>query len=218
MNSLREANVNTQGKPYYCLDMATRVFGVPNRYNFAWEAWSNAQFRHGTSEPFPSVPVPVWFEWTGTVDGVKQNWGHVAVWFPGKGLLSSPFSTNYKQQWFETPAKLIAYLGGGSYVGWSEDINGVRVADTQEDDMYQGKTAQQWAKERDIVYKIAEDRRALLSRLEQAAGVDTGKVEPDSAVDIAINNIDAKNKMIEQLKETPEQAVKLLQALKEALK
>jgi hypothetical protein len=78
----------------------------------------------------------VWFEWTGVVDNVRTDWGHVAVWFPGKGVLSSPFSTNLKQQWFDTPQKLIAYLGSGSYVGWSEDINGVRVADvTKEDGM-----------------------------------------------------------------------------------
>jgi hypothetical protein len=136
MNALRPANANTQGVPYRCLDFATRVFNVPNKYDFAWQAWSNAQYRHPTSESLPDVPVPVWFEWTGLVDNVRANWGHVAVWFPGKGVLSSPFSINQKQQWFDTPQKLITYLGSGSYVGWSEDINGVRIADvTKEDDM-----------------------------------------------------------------------------------
>jgi hypothetical protein len=135
MNALKPANADTQGKPYLCLDFATRAFNVPNKYEFAWQAWSNARYKHGPTEPLPEVAVPVWFEWTGSVDNMWANWGHVAVWFPGRGVLSSPFSINQKQQWFDTPQKLIAYLGNGSYVGWSEDINDVRVADMEEEPM-----------------------------------------------------------------------------------
>jgi hypothetical protein len=43
---------------------------------------------------------------------------------------------------------------------------------------------------------VAEARRKLLSRLEQAAGVDTGKIDPDQGVDQAIANIAAKNEAI----------------------
>lgn len=48
--------------------------------------------------------------------------------------------------------------------------------------------------------EIAEARRQLLGKLESAAGVDTGKTEPDNGVDQAIANIDAKNKQINELK------------------
>ncbi len=130
MNALLTANAATQGIPYLCLDFATQVFSVPNKYYFATEAWKATRYKHSSTEPLPNVSVPVWFNWSGTVEGVYKDWGHVAVWFPGKGVLSSPFTRNLKQQWFDSPAKLIAYLGSGSYVGWSEDINDVRVAET----------------------------------------------------------------------------------------
>jgi hypothetical protein len=126
--------LNTEGTPYNCLIFAKDVFGVAGKYATAWEAWTNTKYHHTPSEPLPNIPVPVWFSWTGVVDNVRANWGHVAVWIPGKGVLSSPFSYNLKQQWFDSPQKLIAYLGNGSYVGWSEDINGVRVADVSKEE------------------------------------------------------------------------------------
>jgi N-acetyl-anhydromuramyl-L-alanine amidase AmpD len=62
--------------------------------------------------------------------------------------------------------------------------------------MYEGKTAEQWAKAATDATNVAEARRRLLSRLEQAAGVDTGKIDPDQGVDQAIANIAAKNEQI----------------------
>lgn len=136
LNILRQANPDTQGVPYRCLDMSTRVFGVPNKYWDAWDAYRATKYHHSPAEPLPDVPVPMWFEWYGWVDGVYDNWGHVAVWFPGKGILSSPFSSSKKQQWFSSPQALLATLGGGVYVGWSEDINDVRVVAQKEEAVF----------------------------------------------------------------------------------
>ncbi len=136
MEALRSSNADTGGRLYYCLDMATRVFNVPNKYFSAWEAWRAVQHPHSPAESLPDVPVPMWFEWWGTVDKVYKNWGHVATWFPGKGILSSPFRSGLKQQWFSSPQKLIDALGGGVYVGWSEDINDVRVAAQKEEEVF----------------------------------------------------------------------------------
>jgi hypothetical protein len=161
MNIIRAANIDTQGVPYRCLGFATAVFSVPNKYEYATAAWKATEYGHSPSEPLPDVPVPVWFSWSGTIPGGGYgDWGHVAVWVPGRGVLSSPFSTNYKQQWFDTPQKLIAYLGSGTYVGWSEDINDVRVADVtvKEEAVYPNK--------QDVIDVLA-DRGVAASQDEQ---------------------------------------------------
>lgn len=112
----------------WCLRHARRVFNIPLKagYGFAWEAWNKTTQRF-TSRTLPKdVAVPVWFEWTGTVSGVRKNWGHVVVNFPGRGLLSTPLS-GHGQKWYATIADVERALGA-KYAGWSLDINGEAVA------------------------------------------------------------------------------------------
>jgi len=64
---------------------------------------------------------------------------------------------------------------------------------------------------------IAEARRKLLGRVLNAAGVDTGKIEPDNGVDEAIANIDAKNKAITTLQKQFADATKVANDLQARL-
>lgn len=113
---LKPANPGVPGKSGYCLVYARTVFGVASKYASASLAYRAAQYKHTGALP-SDVAVPVWFSW--------KTDGHVAVSVPGKGVYST---TSQGVKVFPTPAACATYIGGGcKYVGWSEDINGVRV-------------------------------------------------------------------------------------------
>lgn len=116
------ANAGT--KPYWCLQNVRQGYGIPAKWDYALLDWQN-NVQH-KDQNFPSgCSVPVYFNWTGNVGGVTKNWGHIAVrladgriWTDGKYYANvSALSTNY--------------LRGGSYLGWGELVNNVRVV-TQE--------------------------------------------------------------------------------------
>lgn len=122
---------DTVDYPGMCLRFAQSFFGAPVMYRSAWQAWENQQLRHPASEPLPGVPVLLWFEHYGTYGDPPsyENWGHVAIWVPGDAIYSSParYDAGLSQSRFETIYDLEIALNC-RYVGWSEDINGLRVA------------------------------------------------------------------------------------------
>ena len=68
----------------------------------------------------------------------------------------------------------------------------------QGEDMFEGKTAQQWANEAKYNASVAKVREDMLNRIAFAAGDDLDAVE-EYDVQRIIANIDAKNKRIEEL-------------------
>ena len=110
---LRPASLAVSGLSGWCLNYARRAFNVGPKYANAWQAWNNTAYKH--TEGLPNVAVPVWYRW--------GSLGHVAVYFPGVGVKST---TKKGMQVFKSPEALASFIGG-TYVGWSEDINGVRV-------------------------------------------------------------------------------------------
>lgn len=103
-----------------CLKRVRTLLGVPARHPSAWEAWKHAQDRHYSRNPPRGVPV----FWRG------GRWGHVAL-SDGNGMC---FSTDIKRKGKLDRVKisLIHDRWGYVYVGWSEDVNGVRVYDPNE--------------------------------------------------------------------------------------
>lgn len=122
---------NTVDLPGMCLRFSQTFFGAPVRYPDAWTAWENQEHRHPASEPLPDVPVLLWFSHYGTYGdpAYYKNWGHVAPYVPGDAIYSSPATWNagWSQSRFETITDLEWALNC-KYVGWSESINGLRVA------------------------------------------------------------------------------------------
>ena len=110
---LRPASLAVSGLSGWCLNYARRAFNVGPKYANAWQAWGKTSFKH--TELLPNVAVPVWFRW--------GSLGHVAVWFPGVGVKTT---ARGGMRVFKTPQEVAKFIGG-TYVGWSEDINGVRV-------------------------------------------------------------------------------------------
>jgi hypothetical protein len=115
----------------WCLRFTQKVWGAPARYESAWKAWEATEYKHSTTENIPTdVGVVVWFSHYGTYgengNEYYANWGHVVSWIPGRGYLSSPTS-GVGQKWLESIEE-VERAYSSTYVGWSEDINGLRVA------------------------------------------------------------------------------------------
>lgn len=128
MNQLVVPNLSVVGYPSYCLAYAGAVFGLSSENTpDAWEGWLATQFKH--VDALPNLVVPVWFSWTGTIGGITQNWGHVAVSTPG-GIYTNPLTGSGHKVFPTVPDLEAAY--GVKYVGWSEDISNLRVVEEDE--------------------------------------------------------------------------------------
>lgn len=128
MLQLVQPNLEITDGAGWCLRFTQSVWGAPVRYNSAWDAWEATEYKHGTGEALPEdASCVVWFSHFGTygTPPTYANWGHVVTWVPGKGFLSSP-GQGYGQQWFNSTTEIERYFRA-SYVGWTEDINGLRV-------------------------------------------------------------------------------------------
>lgn len=124
-------NDAAQDQAGFCLRFQQKVFpGSPAvYYPTARAAWDNS-IQHA-EHPDGSAIVPISYSWVGTINGIYQDWGHAAVFFPGRGILSSPGS-GYGQQWFGSIEEL-AQRWGLTYLGWSEDVGGFRVVEGSSD-------------------------------------------------------------------------------------
>lgn len=137
--SLVPPRLGTIDYPGMCLRFAQSFFGAPARHRSAWHAWQAQKHRHGPEVPWPNVPVLLWFEHWGNYDdglgpydgrppGSRGNWGHVAIYVPGDAIYTSPLSGwQAGQERYANIAQMAAQMNL-VYVGFSEDINGLRVA------------------------------------------------------------------------------------------
>lgn len=136
--------LGTADYPGMCLRFSQSFFGAPVKYRSAWEAWQHQQYRHPTTDPLPNVPVLLWFSHWGTYgDPLSyENWGHVTPYVPGDGIYSSPANpyAGWSQSKFSTIAE-VERAYNCTYVGWSEDINGLRVAQNVDVDPVPAKPA-----------------------------------------------------------------------------
>jgi len=116
-------NVNTAGTTkYLCLANVRKGYGIGVKYPDATTAWNNTQQHRDRSFP-AGCSVPVFYSWTGTVDGVRKNYGHIAVRLAdGRVWTDGRYYANVD----ELSAK---YLSGSSYLGWGESVNDVRVVE-----------------------------------------------------------------------------------------
>ncbi|MGO3147075.1 MAG: hypothetical protein ACTIJ6_05280 [Leucobacter sp.] len=113
----------------WCHRMARAVFNAPLVYGLdsATKAANATKYRH-TTRKMPNVAVPVWFWHYGTYGGVTGEFGHVVVWVPGRGFLTSPWYLAHGQEWYSTLEEIERRFNA-KYRFWSEDINGLRVAE-----------------------------------------------------------------------------------------
>jgi len=101
--------------PGLCLQLTRTVFGVGARYPSAISAWDHATHRHTIAPPRGAV-VPVFFR-------TPSPYRHVAVAL-GNGKV---VSTNGAAISLWSSVEHLADVFRGPYLGWTEDLNGVRV-------------------------------------------------------------------------------------------
>lgn len=108
----------TRGYVGLCLVFVRNCFGIAAKYPSAAEAWEHARYRHKTRST-SGIPagVPVFFSTPAT------RYGHVALHLGG-----GAFRTNYSAQGTVVTATLDdAVFSGMTMLGWTEDLNGIRV-------------------------------------------------------------------------------------------
>lgn len=123
-------NLETKDDPGWCLRFVGNAFNTkPRPSPDAWHAWKNAKHQH--TDGLPNVAVPVFFYWYGTIDKVTKNWGDVAIWVPGRGVFGTPLRGSGKSnRWDPDVASRARAIGGQSYyVGWTEDLNTVKLVE-----------------------------------------------------------------------------------------
>jgi hypothetical protein len=111
-----------------CLRFVQSVYDAPVKYASAWDAWRATSLKH-ESRDLPPVSIPVWFSHYATygTPPTYANWGHVVAWFPERGqFLSSP-GQGYGHEWLDS-IEAVERRFQSTFVGWSEDINGLQVA------------------------------------------------------------------------------------------
>jgi hypothetical protein len=122
--------LNTTDTPGSCLRFTQTVYGARAQHYSAYIAYEATQFKHAERQ-MPNVAVTVWFTWFGTINGDTRQWGHVAVWVPERGkFLTSPlwWAAGKASQWVDSLEDFTRILGPStSYLGWSEDLNGLRI-------------------------------------------------------------------------------------------
>lgn len=107
------------------------VLGIDStRYARAWQAWQGTEFKHGPGEPLPDVPVLLWFDHWGRYSGGYGQYGHVALNVPGVGIYTSPSTPLGSPASYEIYSSIreIERRFNSTYVGWSEDLAGHRIA------------------------------------------------------------------------------------------
>lgn len=125
---LVEPNYYIESGSGYSLAHVQNMYGAPMKHFTSWEAWQATEFKH-INEPFPDVKVPVWFFSNIFIDGNYRNIGHTLIWDPDKQMLIGPPKSGYGKQWYNLENVETTRATGSRtiLVGWSEDINGLRV-------------------------------------------------------------------------------------------
>jgi len=119
---------------YFCLRNVRLGYGIPAKYDTAWQAWGKT--KQHKNRNVPKLDVPLYYSYITTLDGVRKNYGHIAVklangkvWSDGKTYTNS--------------ASLEKAMPAIKYVGWGESVNEVKVI-KEEEDMYKGHSGKYW--------------------------------------------------------------------------
>ena len=116
------ASAPRRGYGGLCLQFVRLAYGVGPKYGYARLAWQKARWRHATSS-WAQVPIgaPIY------LDRPSSKYGHIAIYVGGGRMATTNASTNRTSV---TPISTWTGSYGYRMLGWSEDVNGVRVVPT----------------------------------------------------------------------------------------
>ena len=117
-------NPNITCTPGLCLVYVRETFGIGPKYPSAIAGWNASAYKH-TDQQFPAnASVPIWFTLS------DNEFGHVALHQPDGSVWSSSSPTSTTPVHHPSLSDLLSYYGGRlSYLGWTEDVEGVRVVE-----------------------------------------------------------------------------------------
>ena len=124
----RQSREGPQRDDGICLVLVRECYGIPAAGNFdgdgdadAFDAWQRAEFKHRETNParFPRG-VPIFWS------GGSANHGHIAI---ATGFNGNCWSTDINRDGFFDRCKITRIHNdwGLTLLGWTEDLNGVRV-------------------------------------------------------------------------------------------
>lgn len=118
-------NPHIECTPGMCLEYVRKAFGLPAKYSSAIAGWEASRYRHDQRHNFPKdVVVPVWFSLS------DNPYGHVALRFPDGTIWSASHPTSHEPVQHPSLLEIEGYYNGRlTFLGWTEDIEGVRVAE-----------------------------------------------------------------------------------------
>lgn len=124
-------NLNQTSDVGMCAYFVFHAFGGKNGWGFQWarQAWDGQANKHSGHPPL-GISVPIWHDYWATLSGVYRNWGHVSIRLTDGRVLSSPFPTyGNGQRVFSSIGEMESVMGLGSYLGWTESMDGTRVVE-----------------------------------------------------------------------------------------
>lgn len=117
-------NPNITCIPGLCLVYVRETFGIGPKYPSAIAGWNASAYKHSDQQFPANASVPIWFSLS------DNEFGHVALHQPDGSVWSSSSPTSTTPVHHPSLSDLLSYYGGRlSYLGWTEDIEGVRVVD-----------------------------------------------------------------------------------------
>lgn len=165
-----------------CLQFVRTCFDIPAKYPSAADAWANAKDRVITSST-SGIPkgAPVFFSIPG------NRYGHVAVY-----LGDGKFRTNYSAKGTVITASLDqAVFRGMRMLGWSRDLNGVKIPELGKGGTASDKDIAAWQKSMNKVFpsyanfavdgKFGPYSAAVTREFQTRVGIKrTGKLDADT--------------------------------------
>lgn len=108
--------------PGLCLVYVRETFGIGPKYPTATDGWEASPSKHEDNDFPDDVWVPIWFSLS------DNPAGHVALRQPDGSVWSSSHPTKTSPIHHESLDDLLTYYNNRlTYLGWTEDIEGVAV-------------------------------------------------------------------------------------------
>ena len=106
-----------------CLRNVRLGYEIPAKYDDAWTAWTKTQQHKDRNIPI-GVSTPLYYSYITTINGVRQNYGHINVQLPDGRVWSDG-------EYFNSLSHYEAKKSP-TFVGWGESVNGVSVIKWQD--------------------------------------------------------------------------------------
>lgn len=120
---------STMSDAGWCLWFVEEAYRVSHLYATAEDAWRATTKPHPNEQP-PNLMVPVYWTYFDVTENIE--FGHIAIFVPGRGVFTSPFNRAYGNEWYSSIQAMTNRINqidraNARYLGWSEDLAGSNI-------------------------------------------------------------------------------------------